>query len=155
MKSPKKLNQRGIAHWILPVVAVLLVGIVGGMVVARSHANTCVQSSYRRGSSGQCVRNIQNMMNVVTKDYASQDGYAYCSDPRRVSGNQIAADGSFGPATEAKVKNYQYWTCLSQDGVVGPKTWEAICVYAGSSYYHRTYLSTWNIAKASGCVVQQ
>jgi peptidoglycan hydrolase-like protein with peptidoglycan-binding domain len=36
---------------------------------------------------------------------------------------QIAADGIFGPITEAQVKEYQRLHGLVVDGVVGPKTW--------------------------------
>lgn len=40
----------------------------------------------------------------------------------------IAADGVFGPATEASVKMFQQSRHLSADGVVGPATWAALGV---------------------------
>ena len=39
---------------------------------------------------------------------------------------QIAADGSFGPQTEAAVKAFQQQCGLTADGRVGPKTWAAV-----------------------------
>lgn len=43
-----------------------------------------------------------------------------------VAGQDIEADGSFGPATEAAVKAYQQNNGLSVDGSVGPATWRAL-----------------------------
>ena len=38
----------------------------------------------------------------------------------------IAADGAFGPKTEAAVKEFQAQNGLTADGIVGPKTWAAL-----------------------------
>jgi len=38
----------------------------------------------------------------------------------------VAADGTFGPGTEAAVRNFQRGHGLVPDGIVGPKTWIAI-----------------------------
>lgn len=38
----------------------------------------------------------------------------------------VAADGIFGPVTEAAVKKYQRKHDLKADGIVGPKTWKAL-----------------------------
>jgi hypothetical protein len=55
----------------------------------------------RRGSRGEAVKTIQTRVGV-------------------------AADGVFGPATEAAVCEFQRAAALRADGIVGPKTWEKI-----------------------------
>ena len=54
----------------------------------------------RSGSSGEAVRRLQKALGV-------------------------AADGSFGPATNAAVRAFQRSKNLTADGVVGPATWAA------------------------------
>jgi len=44
----------------------------------------------------------------------------------RNKGYNIAADGIFGPKTEAAVKQFQASRGLVVDGIVGPKTWAAL-----------------------------
>jgi hypothetical protein len=55
----------------------------------------------RRGASGELVRQIQ----------------ARCG---------VAADGEFGPRTEAAVRQFQRDHGLVPDGIVGPKTWRLL-----------------------------
>lgn len=43
-----------------------------------------------------------------------------------VVGAALDIDGSFGPKTEAAVKEFQRKSGLSQDGVVGAKTWQSL-----------------------------
>ncbi|MDO5287237.1 MAG: peptidoglycan-binding protein [Actinomycetia bacterium] len=44
----------------------------------------------------------------------------------RASGQNLSADGRFGPRTEQAVKAYQRQVGLTPDGVVGAKTWAAL-----------------------------
>ncbi|MDY6937126.1 MAG: peptidoglycan-binding protein [Cyanobacteriota bacterium] len=60
----------------------------------------------RKGSTGETVRRLQNLLN------------------RR--GYNLTIDGIFGVRTEAAVKTFQNRNGLTVDGVVGPQTWEAL-----------------------------
>lgn len=46
----------------------------------------------------------------------------------RAAGHQVAADGDFGPQTEAAVKAFQSANGLEDNGVVGPDTWPRLVV---------------------------
>jgi peptidoglycan hydrolase-like protein with peptidoglycan-binding domain len=61
----------------------------------------------RRGSTGLAVRRVQKRLTLA--------GY-----------QTGGVDGIFGPATEAGVKALQRNRALVEDGIVGPKTWDAI-----------------------------
>ena len=61
----------------------------------------------RRGSRGGDVKSLQVLL-------------------RAKAGQNVAADGDFGPATDAAVRNVQRFFRLAVDGVVGSKTWGAL-----------------------------
>jgi cell wall-associated NlpC family hydrolase len=58
------------------------------------------------GSSGNAVRQVQQRL--------------------RDRGWNISVDGTFGPTTDKVVRSFQQDKQLHDDGVVGPKTWEAL-----------------------------
>lgn len=62
----------------------------------------------RRGSSGPAVREAQYLL------------------ARRQYLQAAAVDGRFGPATDAAVRRFQHDHGLDADGIVGPRTWEAL-----------------------------
>jgi peptidoglycan hydrolase-like protein with peptidoglycan-binding domain len=64
----------------------------------------------KEGARGEPVRALQNRLNQL--------GY-----------NVGAADGAFGPKTEAAVKAFQRAKGLTADGVVGPKTWDKLGIH--------------------------
>ena len=84
-----------------------------------------VPSSYpgtplRQGSTGDKVRQMQRQLNVIAG--------AYPLIPK------IAEDGIFGPRTEEAVKTFQKIFNLTQDGIVGFRTWYKISqIYVGVS----------------------
>lgn len=72
------------------------------------------------GSSGDKVRQMQQQLNVISDSYPLIP--------------KIAVDGIFGPRTEEAVKTFQKVFKLSQDGIVGFKTWYKISeIYVGVS----------------------
>ena len=62
----------------------------------------------RKGDRGRAVREIQGLLNS------------------RAGKIVLKPDGDFGGKTEAAVKEFQTKMKLRGDGVVGPKTWEAL-----------------------------
>lgn len=60
----------------------------------------------KMGSRGPDVKKAQQLLN--------QKGYT------------LVTDGDFGPSTQAAVKNFQRINGLTDDGIIGPKTWEAL-----------------------------
>lgn len=60
----------------------------------------------RKGDQGESVRLLQEKLGITG----------------------LAQDGKFGPATDAIVRNFQAAHGLVSDGLVGPKTWDALGV---------------------------
>jgi peptidoglycan hydrolase-like protein with peptidoglycan-binding domain len=67
---------------------------------------TAAQPLLRDGSSGNSVKQLQQMLNAA--------------------GYHVAVDGVFGPQTEAAVRQFQQAHHLQVDGIVGPQTWGAL-----------------------------
>jgi peptidoglycan hydrolase-like protein with peptidoglycan-binding domain len=66
----------------------------------------------RNGSRGEAVRTIQNALNTVA--------------PKVPGIPLLAEDGVFGPQTQHAVTVFQRQFGLTQDGIVGPITWERL-----------------------------
>ena len=65
-----------------------------------------VNPTLKMGSKGPDVKRLQEALN--------KKGYS------------LKVDGDFGPSTQAAVKNFQRVNKLTDDGIVGPKTWEKL-----------------------------
>lgn len=109
-----KSQQGFAAHYILPVLVIVVVAAIGVYLFGRSNAASCTSYTYSQGSKGTCVKYIQQLVNYQNK------GNPYGS-------TQITADGDFGPKTKSAVVATQKQFRLSADGIVGPKTWKEIC----------------------------
>ncbi len=59
---------------------------------------------------------------------ASGDGVRGMQYLLRAHGSNIAADGDFGPATDAAVRAFQTTEGLPVDGIVGPITWSRLVI---------------------------
>jgi putative chitinase len=70
---------------------------LGGKLDAVAPVTTAVSETLRRGSKGEAVKKMQAKLG-------------------------LAADGDFGPGTEAALKKWQSANGLTADGVAGPKT---------------------------------
>ncbi|SEF07395.1 GH25 family lysozyme [Streptomyces sp. Ag109_O5-10] len=81
--------------------------------------HTGEQPTLRQGSTGDPTVEAQCELDLATK-------------PSRYT--PIAADGSFGPATETRVKEFQACAGLSADGVLGPQTWAALNTWAAAPH---------------------
>jgi peptidoglycan hydrolase-like protein with peptidoglycan-binding domain len=120
-----KLNSLGISHIIVPLVVIVAVASVGTYVLVKSHAAVaCTGQVFRVGSQGQCVKDIQVLLNSY------QTSTVISVRP------QLVTDGSFGNLTKARVVAWQKIVylggggggkALTPDGVVGPATWKKIC----------------------------
>ncbi|MBE6047648.1 MAG: peptidoglycan-binding protein [Clostridium sp.] len=82
----------------------------------------------RIGDKGDAVRNLQNLL--ISKGYSC---------------GSAGADGDFGQSTYNAVIKFQGDHGLSQDGIVGPATWEALISGSfvkdsNNSYKHFTFL---------------
>lgn len=109
----KKLNMQGVSHLLVPLLVVVAVAAIGTYLLVASHAATkCTSLTFREGSKGRCVKNIQLIINGL---------------PNATYNGSVKPDGSYGSATKAKVAGLQKYVGLPTDGAVGPKTWTVLC----------------------------
>jgi hypothetical protein len=95
---------------LMGVLATLVVGsvVTAGMVVAAPNAAAATYPTVRRGDNGPNVYAVQHLLTA--------------------RGKPTAADGDFGPATEASVRSFQTDHGLGVDGIVGNETWPVLIV---------------------------
>ncbi|AFZ08904.1 Peptidoglycan-binding domain 1 protein [Oscillatoria nigro-viridis PCC 7112] len=79
--------------------------------IAFAEASGLNKPTVRRGSTGQAVKEVQQLLYH----------WGYYFGP---------IDGIFGIEVENAVKRYQHRVFLKEDGIVGPLTWEAL--YSGA-----------------------
>jgi hypothetical protein len=114
----KLSNSRGFSHhFLLPVLAILLVGGIGSYVMLRSSSAASVTHSCTKVTFGRYKNNPVNYPKYKPCVKAIQ---------RKVG---ATADGIFGNNTQARVKTWQRNHGLTADGVVGPKTWAKMGIH--------------------------
>ena len=94
-------SERGWTHWAVPKIS--------GVTPAPTPTPTPTHKTIRRGDRGEDVKYCQQLLMAL--------GYNV---------GATGADGIFGAKTETAVKAFQNNTGLTADGIVGPKTWEAL-----------------------------
>jgi peptidoglycan hydrolase-like protein with peptidoglycan-binding domain len=86
-------------------------GIVDSLTWKALNTNAPVDTPVlRRGSQGELVKRLQQAL-------VEGEGQL-----------KLAIDGIFGSQTEAAVKAFQRRVAITQDGIVGPKTWNVLSV---------------------------
>lgn len=104
----KKLDMKGISHLLIPIIVVVIGVAAAGtyMKVSSSAASRpCVDRTIRKGETGGCVKYIQ----ILSGWYPTK------------------ATGKFDSVTKDSVQILQGRAGLAKDGVVGKKTWKALC----------------------------
>lgn len=86
--------------------------VTNQLLAPNQRPGTYPGSPLRQGSTGRAVREAQYYL-VLASAY-------YSSIPR------INIDGEYGAATTAAVRAFQQLFGLTQDGVIGPATWQAL-----------------------------
>ncbi|MGJ5819191.1 peptidoglycan-binding domain-containing protein [Paludibaculum fermentans] len=78
-----------------------------------------------RSGSGSGHGSGRSVMSVLDYGAAGTD-VVQLQQHLNAAGAHLVADGKFGPKTEEAVMNFQRVRGLTQDGIVGPKTWAAL-----------------------------
>jgi peptidoglycan hydrolase-like protein with peptidoglycan-binding domain len=138
-------------------VVIALVTIAGSVLLLTTHAAACNSATFSQGSSGQCVKNIQMILNGM-KDYSASLPWPFTP----IGGSYLTVDGSFGPKTKAQVMDFQLaldqvpvLAGMKVDGIVGPQTWRVMCTAAQSNFASASSTSNEKLAYVaavySGC----
>lgn len=139
------------------IVAALTIALTGvGSVAPSSQAEAysgssnkgCNAYKYARGGYSSCIATIQRMLNGVNVGYGSRYG-----------GYGLTVDNSFGTSTYTQVRRFQKFAGLTSDGIVGRKTWNQLCFYAGQVNFNykssgATQNAAWRAAFKAGCYVE-
>lgn len=138
-------------------IALLLAVVIVASTILLSHRKAspvgsavgrtkCLAKTLNTGDSGECVKDVQNMV-----DFMETDGLTQCPFPGAA---QVTTTGHYDAPTAKQVAVIQGWvTCFDKEegmtppnfksGAVTTPTWSALCTYA------YTYPSKNNDTKSS------
>ncbi|MFV2102054.1 peptidoglycan-binding domain-containing protein [Micromonospora sp. LOL_024] len=103
---------------LLTAVALVFSAMVVTAAPASAATAPCRQYHYGYGGTGNCVKAIQGIANVISITNAG-----------RSEAGPVARDGIYGAKTEAAIRKIQRAAGVGVDGWVGPQTWVVLCHY--------------------------
>jgi hypothetical protein len=81
----KKLNQRGFAHWILPLFVVAMIGLIGVKVLSGSHADSLLGGSMSQVSNLQVIGNNSSSVSLTWTPLSGATGYNVYRDKKVIA----------------------------------------------------------------------
>ena len=161
--SKKKFSFSRKQQTVAAVVGVLALGGIGYSIYSASTmdsvgAGGCVSHTYKSGSSGSCVKYIQELTNNAIKRASLNKGSRYASSFGGLS--NLTADSRFGEKTKSAITTFQKYVSVSKTGKsnsyqtlsatgnVDTMTWYALCSQGGYNDSAKKYISAYN---AAGC----
>ncbi|MFI6780274.1 peptidoglycan-binding protein [Micromonospora sp. NPDC050276] len=100
----------------------------------------CRQYRYGYGGTGNCVKAIQGIANVISITNAA-----------RSEAGPVARDGIYGSQTEAAIIKIQRAAGVGADGWVGPQTWAVLCYYGAFWGHDMQAKADYRWAKSYAC----
>jgi hypothetical protein len=151
------------------LIVVIVIIAVGALLFATHHSSNkvtplassgCASEVFSVGSSGNCVQDIQTMV-----DYMETDDLTECPF---TGGQVLPVDGSFDASTKQQVQVVQTWqNCYNKqedlpaaqivNGSVGTQTWSELCTFSytypkqAASSPSAYFKSTVTAGKNAGC----
>ncbi len=162
-RHKKKHHLKDNAFKIEVMVAFAVVfALVGGLVWHGSRAASlhCVDQTFSEGSSGQCVKDIQSMLNykiyyTASSSYIPMDGAFSSITKSRVSTFQNDVKHGKHYPQGAEIQNWQYLHAINVTGTVNPQTWAQLCLPTGTDNTNEAKISANQLynkaAKEAGC----
>lgn len=137
MIRTKKQRSRGFSHhFLLPVLAVIAVGILGVYTLSFSDAATtgCTDKILQKGSKNSCVKYAERMLNATSS-----------------TGSDVHVDSKYTSSTVKKTKRFQKKQNIEVNGIVGTETWVKLCEqsYSGSAAKAKTKVCTTTTSTAN------
>lgn len=150
-KGMKYLIITGIVAVLVIVFGIYFLFLDHGSTNKATASNGCVAHQFGLGGSGNCVSDIQTLINFI-----ETDGLTMC--PFDGSGT-LQINGNFDSPTQEQVKVFQAWvncynkqegipSTLATNGLVNSSTWSELCTY-GYQYPKQSNSSTSPFLKQS------
>ena len=120
-------------QWGIIATAGVIVLAVGGYFGFQAYQNSssnaasCVSKTFKKGDTGKCVKDIQNLVNYVHEMDRKSNGSKYLGTFKNLTIN-----GKYDAKTETAVKNIQAHAYarsqpVSTTGTVNGETWAVLC----------------------------